>query len=65
MRRRWESLNEAGFPYVVVRFKERTLGYADVGPYRSRPAYQYAVEDSVYIDPDVTGRGLGRHSWRN
>lgn len=59
-RRRSESL-AAGFPYIVAA--ERTgsvLGFAYVGWYRTRPAYRFACEDSVYVSPSATGRGIGR-----
>ena len=36
------------------------LGYAYAGPYRTRPAYRYTVEDSVYIAATAGGRGVGR-----
>jgi L-amino acid N-acyltransferase YncA len=35
-------------------------GYAYASPWRPKPAYRYTVEDTVYISPDRTGRGLGR-----
>lgn len=35
-------------------------GYAYAAPYRERPAYRYALEDSVYVHPDCIGRGIGR-----
>ena len=37
-----------------------SLGYAYAGPYRTRIAYRFTVEDSVYVAPEATGRGLGR-----
>ncbi|WP_265521742.1 GNAT family N-acetyltransferase [Oerskovia flava] len=39
---------------------QRILGYAYVGPWRTRPAYRFTVEDSIYLRPDATGRGVGR-----
>ena len=36
------------------------LGYAYAGPYRPRSAYRFTVEDSIYLDPKATGRGIGR-----
>jgi phosphinothricin acetyltransferase len=36
------------------------LGYAYAGPYRSRPAYDWTVEDSIYIRQDCQGIGVGR-----
>ena len=35
-------------------------GYAYAGPWRPKPAYRHTVEDSVYLAPGWTGRGLGR-----
>lgn len=37
----------------------RVAGYAYYGPYRPRSAYRYTVEDSIYVHPDATGRGIG------
>ena len=36
------------------------LGYAYAGPYRTRPAYRFSVEDSIYVDPQAQRRGIGR-----
>ena len=35
------------------------LGYAYAAPYRPRSAYRFALEDSIYLDPAATGRGIG------
>jgi L-amino acid N-acyltransferase YncA len=35
-------------------------GYAYAGPYRTRVAYRHTLEDSIYIAPDLHGRGIGR-----
>ena len=35
-------------------------GYGYCAPYRARSAYRYALEDSIYIRHDMTGRGIGR-----
>jgi phosphinothricin acetyltransferase len=34
-------------------------GFAYAALYRSRPAYRYAIEDSVYVADGHTGRGIG------
>ena len=49
-----------GLPYLVAERCRRVLGYCYASPYRTRSAYRYAVEDSIYIDRDQLGRGIGR-----
>ncbi|HTU53104.1 MAG TPA: GNAT family N-acetyltransferase [Acetobacteraceae bacterium] len=60
MRRRWAELVGRGYPYLVAEDGAGVVGYAYAGPYRTRPAYRETLEDSVYLRPDATGRGLGR-----
>jgi phosphinothricin acetyltransferase len=38
---------------------QRILGYATSSPYRTKPAYSTSVEVTVYLAPDVGGRGIG------
>ena len=60
MTRRFATLVEAGFPYLVAELDGRVVGYSYCGPYRPRPAYRYSVENSVYLAPESAGRGIGR-----
>lgn len=60
MGRRMADLTGKGFPYLVAELGGKITGYAYAGPYRTRPAYRLTVEDSVYIDPAMHGRGVGR-----
>jgi phosphinothricin acetyltransferase len=58
--RRWRSIAELGLPYFVACRGGKPIGYAYAGPYRPRSAYRFTVEDSIYLDPAATGRGIGR-----
>ena len=60
MARRQRALIDGGFPYLVAEADGATVGYAYVGPYRTRPAYRFSVENSIYVAPDAHGRGIGR-----
>lgn len=60
MRTRIARVVVAGFPFLVAEADGHILGYAYASHFRTRPAYRYTVEDSVYIAPDATGQGLGR-----
>jgi phosphinothricin acetyltransferase len=60
MLRRFEAITEAGYPYFVAEVGGRIAGYAYASAYRTRPAYRFTVEDSIYIAPDMQGKGIGR-----
>src|ERR1043165_1438254 len=60
MTRRMRALLDAGYPYLAAEIEGVVMGYAYAGPYRTRPAYRYTVENSVYIAPDAHRRGIGR-----
>lgn len=60
MRRRYEAVVGGGFPYIVALRESKVVGYAYVSSFRPRPAYQWSVENSVYIAPDAQGLGVGK-----
>ncbi len=47
-------------PYVVCEIDGKTAGYAYASHYRSRAAYQWDCELSIYIDEDYHRGGVGR-----
>ena len=59
LRRRYDDVMRGGLPYLVAEFGGRVAGYAYCALYRSRSAYRYTLEDSVYVREDVQGRGVG------
>lgn len=48
-----------GLPYLVAERAGQIIGYCYASPYRMRSAYRFSVEDSIYIDHQEIGRGLG------
>jgi len=46
-------------PWLVARAGDQLVGFARTGPHRSRGAYAWAAEMSVYIDPAWHGRRVG------
>lgn len=58
---RFKALTDGGYPYVVAEDETGLLlGYAYAGAYRTRPAYRWTVEDSIYLSPLSRGRGIGK-----
>jgi phosphinothricin acetyltransferase len=60
MAARMEAIVSRGLPYLVAEVDGAVSGFAYAGPFRSRAAYRYTVEDSVYIAPGRMGQGLGK-----
>jgi L-amino acid N-acyltransferase YncA len=60
MANRFRALADSGFPYFVAARYDEVLGYAYAGPYRTRIAYRYSLENSIYVAPDHHRHGIGR-----
>ena len=60
LERRYRDVTGRGLPYLVALSGGVVGGYGYCAPYRARSAYRYALEDSVYVRHDMTGRGIGR-----
>ena len=50
-RRRKNMLNRR-LPHLVANVDTTVVGYAYAVPFRKRPAYRYAVKNSIYVHPD-------------
>ena len=60
MARRQHGLLARRFPYIVAERAGVVAGYAYAGPYRDRHAYDWCVEDSIYVAPEFHRQGIGR-----
>ena len=59
--RRRREIVAKELPYLVASDGVGSaLGYAYASPYRTRSAYRFTVEDSIYVAPEATRRGIGR-----
>ena len=60
MLRRFRHIINNGFPWFVAEEVGVVLAYAYASPFRTRPAYRWAIEDSVYVAPEAKGKGTGK-----
>lgn len=60
MTARHAAIIERGLPYVVAEAEGVIAAYAYAGPFRTRSAYRYTVEDSVYVNERFARQGLGK-----
>jgi L-amino acid N-acyltransferase YncA len=60
LRGRLAQIRRSGLSWRVAEtWDGAIIGYAYASPFRTRSAYRYTVENSVYIAPDRINRGAG------
>jgi phosphinothricin acetyltransferase len=61
MRARFDAIRAQNYPYIAAESMDGVfLGYAYASAFRTRPAYRWLVEDSIYLAPQARGRGIGK-----
>jgi len=50
----------ASLPWLVFEVDGEIAGYAYATPWRTRAAYRFSVENSIYLSPAHAGRGIGK-----
>ncbi len=61
MRMEWfKTKQQNGFPVFVAEDNGVVAGFSTIGPFRQWQAYKYSVENSVYVDADKRGHGIGK-----
>jgi L-amino acid N-acyltransferase YncA len=58
--RRRDDVVSKGLPWLVAQQAGTVVGFAYANHFRPRPAYRYCLEDSIYLDTDALGQGVGR-----
>ena len=56
----WIDEHSGAYAAIVAVKEGVVIGFASISPYRIRPGYSTTVEDSIYIDPDHRGMGVGK-----
>jgi L-amino acid N-acyltransferase YncA len=53
------NIIKQGLPFLVAEIAGEVVGYCYAGPYHSRSAYRYTIEDSIYVADGFGRRGIG------
>jgi len=48
------------YPYLVAEEDGRIVGYSYAAPFKTRAAYAWSVEATIYLDHTQKGRGIGK-----
>lgn len=60
LRTRRADVLARGLPYLVAEQDGTVVGYTYATLYRTRSAYRFTLENSVYVRDGLAGRGIGR-----
>ena len=60
MRRRYDEVRGRGLPYLVAVQGGMIVGYGYCNLFRTRSAYRFSLEDSIYVKEGEHGKGIGR-----
>jgi L-amino acid N-acyltransferase YncA len=61
IRTKFAKIEALGMPFIVATSPSgHLLGYAYVYPWKEKAAYRFTVENSIYLGPASTGKGLGK-----
>ena len=55
----FENKQNQGLPVLVAHDESGVVGFGSFGPFRPWPAYQYTVENSLYVDSIHRRKGAG------
>lgn len=47
------------YPYLVAEINGQIVGYAYASRFRTRAAYEWSAETSIYVQKDFRGQGIG------
>lgn len=59
MSEKFEAMTALGHPLIIAEQDGMVRGYAYASTYRPRPAYRFTCEDTLYLDPETRGAGIG------
>ena len=55
----WMNDRAGALAVLVADVDGQVLGFASLSPYKPRAAYRTTVENSIYLAPEATGKGVG------
>ena len=55
-----ERIGSAGWPFLVADNEGRAVAYAYATQFRDRDGYRFTCENSIYVHPDWSRRGIGK-----
>ena len=52
-------ISDPRYPFLVAELNDRVVGFAYASMFRTKAAYRWDVELSIYLAPGIEGQGIG------
>ena len=65
MQERISKVLDSKLPWLVAEQDSNIIGYCYATPWKERSAYRFSVEVTVYLHPQVKGRGWGSQLYQS
>lgn len=60
IKQRIKNVTSKGLPWIVYETGNKIIGYAYASPWRTRSAYRFTVETTIYLDQNFKKKGYGK-----
>lgn len=55
----YAKIIQAKLPFIICEISKRIVGFAYLNNFRNKSGYKFSYENSIYIDVNFIGKGLG------
>ncbi len=56
---KYQNIAKQGHPIIIAKIDKKLVGFAYASSFRPRPAYRFTCENAIYVDRNMTGKGVG------
>ena len=54
-----QNITNAKLPFIVCNINKKIVGFAYLNNFRNKSGYRYSFENSIYLDSEYSGKGIG------
>ena len=54
-----QNITNAKLPFIVCNINKKIVGFAYLNNFRNKSGYRYSFENSIYLNSDYAGKGIG------
>jgi len=55
------EINHPTYKSYIIQLDNKNIGYCYISAFKKRQAYNRSAEITIYLEPDFTGKGIGKH----